>query len=92
MKYARAKPTVFDIGDYVSIKIDKVGKTQLHPNVLFAQIIKIENGYAKVACKYGIISTLTSPSRLVRCTATNVKIDKKKEITFTKACKLAMDQ
>ena len=92
MKYARAKPTVFDIGDYVSIKIDKVDKTQLHPNVLFAQIIKIENGYAKVACKYGIISTLISPSRLVRCTATNVKIDKKKEITFSKACKLAMDQ
>lgn len=92
MKSARPKPTNFEIGAYVSIKIDKVDKTNLHPNVLFGQILEFENEYAKVACKYGVISTLISPARLIRCTATNVQINKNDKITFSRACKLAFDQ
>ena len=55
------------------------------------EIIAFENEYAKVACKFGIITTLISPARLVKCQATNIKISKDKEITFTKACKMAIN-
>ena len=92
MKNSRPKAKTLNIGDYVSIKIDKVDKTPLHPNVLIGEILAFENDYAKVACKFGIISTLISPARLVKCQATNIVISKDKNITFTKACKLAMNQ
>ena len=94
MKNSRPKAKTLNIGDYVSIKIDKVDKTPLHPNVLIREIVAFENDYAKVACKFGIISTLISPVRLVKCEATNIHVvtSKDKNITFTKACKLAMNQ
>ena len=90
---SRPKAKTLNIGDYVSIKIDKVDKMPRHPNVLIGEILAFENDYAKVACKFGIISTLISPARLVKCQATNIVIiSKDKNITFTKACKLAMNQ
>ena len=92
MKKSRQKPQTLNIGDFVSIKIDLVDKTPFHPNVLMGEIIAFENEYAKVACKFGIITTLISPARLVKCQATNIKISKDKEITFTKACKMAIEQ
>lgn len=92
MKKSRQKANTSNVGDYVSIKIDKVDKTPLPPNVLIGEILAFENNYAKVACKFGIISTLISPARLVKCQATNIVISKDKNITFTKACKLAIDQ
>ena len=92
MKKCRPKAKTLNIGDYVCIKIDKVDKTPLHPNVLIGEILAFENDYAKVACKFGIISTLISPARLVKCQATNIVISKDKSITFTKACKLAINQ
>ena len=92
MKKSRQKAKTLNIGDYVSIKIDKVDKTPLHPNVLIGEILAFENDYAKVACKFGIISTLISPARLVKCQATNIVISKDKSITFTKACKMAINQ
>ena len=92
MKNSRPKAKTLNIGDYVTIKIDKVDKTPLHPNVLIGELLAFENDYAKVACKFGIISTLISPARLVKCQATNIVINKDKNITFTKACKLAMNQ
>lgn len=84
MKQCWPKAKTLNIADYVSIKIDKVGKTPLHPNVLIGEILAFENDYAKVACKFGIISTLISPARLVKCQATNVVISKDKNMTFTK--------
>ena len=92
MKKSRQKAKTLNIGDYVSIKIGRVDKTPLHPNVLIGEILEFENDYAKVACKFGIISTLISPARLVKCQATNIVISKDKSITFTKACKMAIDQ
>ena len=92
MKKSRQKAQTLNIGDYVSIKIDPVDKTPFHPNVLMGKIVAFENEYAKVACKFGLISTLISPARLVKCQATNMQICKDKEITFTKACKMAIDQ
>ena len=92
MKKSRQKAKTLNIGDYVSIKIDRVDKTPLHPNVFIGEILEFENDYAKVACKFGIISTLISPARLVKCQATNIVISKDKSITFTKACKMAINQ
>ena len=92
MKKSRRKAQTLNIGDYVSIKIDPVDKTPFHPNVLMGKIVAFENEYAKVACKFGLISTLISPARLVKCQATNMQICEDKEITFTKACKMAIDQ
>ena len=92
MKKSRQKPQTLNTGDFVSIKIDRVDKTPFHPNVLMGEIIAFENEYPKVACKFGIITTLISPARLVKCQATNIKISKDKEITFTKACKMAIEQ
>ena len=43
MKNARPKAKTLNVGDYVSIKIDKVGKTPLHPNVLIGEILAFEN-------------------------------------------------
>ena len=81
MKESRQKAKTLNIGNYVSIKIDKVDKTPLHPNVLIGEILAFENDYAKVACKFRIISTLISPARLVKCQATNIVISKDKSIT-----------
>ena len=92
MKKSRQKAKTLNIGDYVSIKIDKVDKTPLHPNVLIGEILAFENDYAKVACKFGIISTLISPARLVKCQATNIVISKDKSKTFTKASTLAINE
>ena len=92
MKKSRQKPQTLNTGDFVSIKIDLLDKTPFHPNVLMGEIVAFENEYPKVACKFGIISTLISPARLVKCQATNIKISKDKEITFTKACKMAIEQ
>ena len=89
---SRQKAQALDIGDYVSIEIDPVDKTPFHPNVLMGEIVAFENEYAKGACKFGLISTLISPARLVKCQATNMQISKDKVITFTKACKMAIDQ
>ena len=54
MKKSRPKAETLNVGDYVSIKIDKVDKTPLHPNILIGEILAFENDYAKVACKFGI--------------------------------------
>ena len=59
MKSVRPKIKHFDVHDYVCVEIDKVDKsTPLHPNVLFGKIMKIENTYAKLSTKFGIITTL----------------------------------
>ena len=46
---------MFDIDDYVSVKIDAVDKTSLlHPNVLFDKVISVEsNNYVWIATKVG---------------------------------------
>ena len=49
--------------------------------------LAFESDYAKVACKFEIISTLISPVRLVKYQATNIVISKDKSIIFTKATK-----
>ena len=93
MKLARPKAKQFEVDDYVCVKIDKVDKTSsLHPNVPFGQVVEIENNYVRLATKFGLISTLISPTRLTKCEKPNVKFNTKRQITFTSACKMAQEQ
>lgn len=78
---------------YVTIKIDKVDKTSLlHPNVVLGKIICMENDYAKVVTKFGVISTYISTDRLNKCTRKNITFDFSKEIPFSTVSKKAIDQ
>ena len=89
----RTKLKQFHIDDFVSIKIDKVDKqSPLHPNVLLGKVMELENNYAKIVTKFGIISTHISTSRLNKCTQTNITFDYTKHITFSSACKMAVHQ
>lgn len=93
MKLSRNKPSSFKVDDYVTIKIDKVDKTTpLHPNVILGKIICMENDYAKVVTKFGVISTYISTNRLNKCTRTNIVFDFSKEIPFSTVSKKAIDQ
>ena len=80
----------FKVDDMVSIKIDKVDKkTPMHPNMLMGKITATENGYAKVVTQFGVIQGYIATSRLQPCTATGVKLNYDKEISFSSACKEA---
>lgn len=93
MKSARPSVKKFEVNDYVCVKIDKIDKsTALHPNVLFGKIVEMENTYARIATRFGLITTLISPSRLTKCSSPNIVFETTKEITFTAACKMAMEQ
>ena len=55
------KPAPFSIGEHVAIKINKVDKiSPLHPNVLIGKMTEVQNDYAKVVTKFGIINTSIS--------------------------------
>jgi len=76
MKESRNKVDKFKISDFVSIKSDKVDKmSPLHPNVLLGNVTEVENNYAKIATKFGIISIYISRSRLNKCTQTRENFD-----------------
>ena len=94
MKLSRNKPRSFKVDDYVTIiKIDKVDKaTPLHPNVILGKILSMENDYAKVVTKFGVISTYICTNRLNKCTRTNIVFDFSKEIPFSTVSKKAIDQ
>ena len=97
MKESRNKVDRFQIDDFVCIKIDKVDKSSLlHQNVLLGKLTEVENNYAKVVTKFGIISTYISTyistSRLNKCTQTSVHFDYTKQIAFSSACKMAVNQ
>ena len=93
MKKSRNKVEDFKIDEFVSIKIDKVDKTSpLHPNVLLRKVTEVDDNYAEIVTKFGIISTYISTSRLNKCTQTSVTFDYSKEITFSAACKMAVNQ
>ena len=94
MKQSRPKVAKFHVNDYVKIKIDKVDKTPLHPNTLLGKIISIEpaNGYAQVVTEFGVIDTQISPSRLHKSQNTGIALDYSKHITFSRACKMAINQ
>ena len=93
MKESRNKVDRFKIDDFVCIKIDKVDKSSpLHPNVLLGKVTEVQNNYAKIVTKFGIISTYISTSRLNKCTQTSVHFDYTKQITFSSACKMAVNQ
>ena len=77
----------------ISIKIDKVDKQcPLHPNVLLGKVTELENNYAKIVTKFGIISTYISTSRLNKYTQTNVTFDYTKHITISSACQMRIFQ
>lgn len=61
----------------------------MHPNLLLGKVIDVQNNYVQVVTPFGCIKGLIAPTRLFPCTATNVKLDYEKEISFTGACKLA---
>ena len=91
MKLSRNKPSSFKVDDYVAIKIDKVDKTTpLHPNIILGKILSMENDYAKVVTKFGVISTYISTNRLNKCTRTNIVFDFSKEIPFSTVSKKAI--
>ena len=93
IKKSRNKVEDFKIDEFVSIKIDKVDKASpLHPNVLLGKVTEVDDNYAKIVTKFGIISTYISTSRLNKCTQTSVTFDYSKEITFSAACKMAVNQ
>lgn len=93
MKEFRNKVDRFKIDDFVCIKIDKVDKSSpLHPNVLLRKITEVEKNYAKIVTKFGMISTYISTCRLNKCTQTSVNFDYTKQISFSSACKMAVNQ
>ena len=81
----------FKINDLVSIKIDKVDKSTLHPNLLMAKIVSVDSysNYVQVVTPFGRIKGAIAPNRLNHCTATNVTFNDNKEILFSAACKEA---
>ena len=93
MKESRNKVDRFKIDDFICIKIDQVDKSSpLHPNVLLGKVMEVEKNYAKIVTKFGIISTYISTSRLNKCTQTSVNFDYTKQISFSTACKMAVNQ
>ena len=87
IKESRNKVDRFKIDDFVCIKIDKVDKSSpLHPNVLLGKVTEVEDNYAKIVTKFGIISTYISTSRLSKCTQTSVNFDYTKQITCEGWC------
>ena len=93
MKKSRNKVEDFKIDEFVSIKIDRVDKTSpLHPNLLLGKVTEVVDNYANIVANFGIISTYISTSRLNKCTQTSVTFDYSKEITFSAACKMAVNQ
>ena len=83
----------FKVGDFVSIKIDRVDKTSpLHSNLLLGKIEEVVNSYVRVVTKYGRINTLILPTRLYPCTAStqNIELDYTSELSFSAACKKAI--
>ena len=93
IKESRGRVNKFKIGDFVSIKIDKVDKTSpLHPNVLLGKVIEVQESYSKVVTKFGVISTYISTNRLNKCTETSVQFDYSNTIIFSSACKKASSQ
>ena len=70
-------------------------KSPLQPNTLLGKVIEKEHGFMKVVTKFGIINTW------IACTANRLQItedmnvlllDTAKTISFTAACKKALDQ
>ena len=51
----KARKKFFKVWDMVSIKIDRVDKTSLHPNTLLGKTLEFENDYASVAREFGKI-------------------------------------
>ena len=92
MKQSRKKANMFDIDDYVSVKIGPVDKISLlRPNELFGKVIPVEsNNYVTITTKFGKILTLISPVRLLKCFKPNMQFNATKDITFTKACKMVL--
>lgn len=53
-KKAEQKSSKFNVGDVVSIKIDKVDKpSPFYPNMLLGKITELENHYARVVTRFG---------------------------------------
>ena len=78
------KQTSFKVDDHVTIKISKVDKTTpLHPNVILGKIVGMENNYAKVVTKFGIISTYNPQIE-------QILFDYTKEVPFSSVSKKAV--
>ena len=69
----RKKLTVYKVDDMVSIFL---------LNFLLGKVLEIEDNYMKVVTPFGHIKGFIAPSRLFPCTATNVKLDYGKVISF----------
>ena len=92
-KKNEARKKKFQVGDMVSIKIDRVDKTSPHhSNLLLGKIEEIVNTYARVVTKFGRVNTLISPTHLYPCivTSQNIELDYTTEQSFSAACKKAI--
>ena len=68
MKSARLSVRKFEVNHFVCVKTDNADKsTALHTNVLFGKRVQMENVYARIVTKVGLITTFISPSRLTKC-------------------------
>ena len=63
-------------------QIYPVDKTSpLHPNLLIGKVISVESyNYITIATKFGKISTLISPARLLKCSKPNMQFNTTKDI------------
>lgn len=93
MKGARTPKQNFKLHDYVALKINREDKANsLHPNVLLGKIEELEKDYTKISTKFGLISTYISTNRLSKIEKPNISFEHSKEITLTKAWKMASEQ
>ena len=83
----------FKSNTLVSTEMDKVDETSpLHPNLLLGRVTEVEDNYAKIVTKFGIISKYISTTVLIKCPQTRVNFYHTKQITFSSACKMAINQ
>ena len=83
----------FKSNNFVSTEINKVDETSpLHPNLLLGRVTEVEDNYAKIVTKFGIISKYISTTVLNKCPQTRVNFHHTKQITFSSACKMAINQ
>lgn len=60
--------------------------------MLLAKIVELNERYAKVVTKFGVINTWIAPNRLEITKKLKIPLDYKSSISFTAACKKALYQ
>ena len=77
---------------FFKITINKVDQSPIYPSAILGKVIEKEHGFMKVVNKFGILDTWIAPNRLQITEDMNVSLDTSKTISFTAACKKALDE